>query len=805
MPSSPCLVWVRQGRHALFLLILVLSLWASWVQAGSAGKSQERNRAHKSAVVQEKTDEDHDEDYHKPLFPLDTHDFWLLGGATLTSFLAANAGIGGGGILLPLLVFVAQFTPRLAAALSNVCILGGSMANFVLNAQRSHPVYRFLPLIDYDLILMMEPPTVLGALLGGFANKVLTTWITTSFMAIILTLVALQLARKALTPSTLKAFKERHLPFPQRGDAPLLTSDSGQQHSQGSHVMNGSFGAQPLPEAADSVSIPMQGHHGHTAHPAHHLAQGRAGPQQPQPHGWAALSSLPRSDGWMPLESISEASSVHYGTAYSTVLEQQHSGLGEGQHAEVSGDGEQGEEDGSKGSKPHSRRNAKGFELKGGEGGIPRYKLAVEDSLGLHLKKNSGRRNHEQVPLPTAAAIESKQNHHHHAFTRTGYKLPYQLRVQEEADRMLVEEVQQDKLLEQGHLLDGVNGSLDRPVKGFNEAGKAQQLEGFKPPWGRLSWLGGLSLWVAFTQLIANKYVECGSPSYWLAVLSVIPAAMLVLLHTRARVLKEHRHHAFLPRQPSHHPSHSVVGQELSVPLLSQEDGEVRDSEQQQQQQQQQLLVTGKAPSPSTHTAVSLPQPPAQPIKPEIEWTPKTTLQYPAMCSAAGVVAGVCGVGGGIIKGPLMLALGVRPEVATASSATMILATSLSATTVYAGLGTFSQVMDYALAMATLGFIATAVGQALLHVYTKKKMQRGSREEQGHRNSSVIIKIMATIMVISACTMGYAAVLEVHKVVKNPSLISKFGHICPQAKGDSSAADQGFEDDNGSNSMFLTI
>eukprot|EP00967_Tisochrysis_lutea_P149395 scaffold287106_cov18-Tisochrysis_lutea.AAC.1 len=35
--------------------------------------------------------------------------------------------------------------------------------------------------------------------------------------------------------------------------------------------------------------------------------------------------------------------------------------------------------------------------------------------------------------------------------------------------------------------------------------------------------------------------------------------------------------------------------------------------------------------------------------------------------------------------------------------------------------------MDYALAMATLGFIATAVGQALLHVYTKKKMQRGSR------------------------------------------------------------------------------
>ena len=56
------------------------------------------------------------------------------------------------------------------------------------------------------------------------------------------------------------------------------------------------------------------------------------------------------------------------------------------------------------------------------------------------------------------------------------------------------------------------------------------------------------------------------------------------------------------------------------------------------------------------------------------------------------MVAGVCGVGGGIIKGPLMLSLGVRPEVAAATSATMILATSCSATTVYAGLGAFKPV-----------------------------------------------------------------------------------------------------------------
>jgi uncharacterized membrane protein YfcA len=60
----------------------------------------------------------------------------------------------------------------------------------------------------------------------------------------------------------------------------------------------------------------------------------------------------------------------------------------------------------------------------------------------------------------------------------------------------------------------------------------------------------------------------------------------------------------------------------------------------------------------------------------DIVWTPDTTLYCPLYCSLAGVVAGMFGVGGGIVKGPLMLHLGVLPEVAAATSATMILFTS---------------------------------------------------------------------------------------------------------------------------------
>ncbi len=55
----------------------------------------------------------------------------------------------------------------------------------------------------------------------------------------------------------------------------------------------------------------------------------------------------------------------------------------------------------------------------------------------------------------------------------------------------------------------------------------------------------------------------------------------------------------------------------------------------------------------------------------DVEWTSRSTLLYPALCSFAGMAAGVFGVGGGIIKGPLMLEMGVLPEVAAATSATV--------------------------------------------------------------------------------------------------------------------------------------
>merc|ERR1712071_666845 len=110
-------------------------------------------------------------------------------------------------------------------------------------------------------------------------------------------------------------------------------------------------------------------------------------------------------------------------------------------------------------------------------------------------------------------------------------------------------------------------------------------------------------------------------------------------------------------------------------------------------------------------------------VEGDIKWDSRATIVYPAICALAGFFAGMFGVGGGIVKGPLMLAMGVHPAVSSASSACMILFTSFTATTSFVVFGLLTP--DYAPFCFTLGFVATFGGQLALH-YLMAKFKRNS-------------------------------------------------------------------------------
>jgi Sulfite exporter TauE/SafE len=99
---------------------------------------------------------------HKDLFPLDHSDVVGTLMIGLGLMIAASGGVGGGGILVPLLIIVLGFHPKYAIPLSNFTILGSSITNMILNIPKRHPEAE-RPLVDWDLILVMEPVTMAGA------------------------------------------------------------------------------------------------------------------------------------------------------------------------------------------------------------------------------------------------------------------------------------------------------------------------------------------------------------------------------------------------------------------------------------------------------------------------------------------------------------------------------------------------------------------------------------------------------------------------------------------------------------------
>lgn len=96
--------------------------------------------------------------WHKPLHPIDGWDLTGIGLACIGLMIAAAGGIGGGGILVPLYILVLGFDPKHAIPLSNITIFGGAITNTVLNLSKRHP-NADRPLVDWDLILVMEPLT----------------------------------------------------------------------------------------------------------------------------------------------------------------------------------------------------------------------------------------------------------------------------------------------------------------------------------------------------------------------------------------------------------------------------------------------------------------------------------------------------------------------------------------------------------------------------------------------------------------------------------------------------------------------
>jgi uncharacterized membrane protein YfcA len=137
-------------------------------------------------------------------------------------------------------------------------------------------------------------------------------------------------------------------------------------------------------------------------------------------------------------------------------------------------------------------------------------------------------------------------------------------------------------------------------------------------------------------------------------------------------------------------------------------------------------------------------------VKGDIIWDENNVIKYPIMSSIAGVAAALLGVGGGMVTGPLMLELGVIPEVSRVTSAYMILFTSSCTSMQYLLLGRIEA--DQAIWYMAWGFIGAVCGHHCVEYLLKK-----------YNSTSVLVYLLAWAVLASAIGMGAVDVVAVVK------------------------------------------
>lgn len=134
----------------------------------------------------------------------------------------------------------------------------------------------------------------------------------------------------------------------------------------------------------------------------------------------------------------------------------------------------------------------------------------------------------------------------------------------------------------------------------------------------------------------------------------------------------------------------------------------------------------------------------------DVVYTPLNTGIMATASIVAGLLAGLLGIGGGMVFGPLMLEFKMLPEVAAATSSFMILFTSIAAIIQYAILGRL--ILDYSLWFVMLGFVCSFLGQFVLTKVVQKY----------HKTSLIVlcVSVVIAISMVLLITIGIMNIME---------------------------------------------
>ncbi|CAK9325610.1 unnamed protein product [Citrullus colocynthis] len=113
---------------------------------------------------------------------------WPIVFGTIVGFIGGAfgsiGGIGGGGIFLPMLNLILGFDAKSSTAMSKCMIMGAAVSTVCYNLKLRHPLLD-VPMIDYDLVLLVQPMLMLGISIGVIFNVIFADWMVTILLIIL--------------------------------------------------------------------------------------------------------------------------------------------------------------------------------------------------------------------------------------------------------------------------------------------------------------------------------------------------------------------------------------------------------------------------------------------------------------------------------------------------------------------------------------------------------------------------------------------------------------------------------------------
>merc|ERR1719199_694070 len=131
----------------------------------------------------------------------------------------------------------------------------------------------------------------------------------------------------------------------------------------------------------------------------------------------------------------------------------------------------------------------------------------------------------------------------------------------------------------------------------------------------------------------------------------------------------------------------------------------------------------------------------------DIRWDTASLKRFPVTALLAGVTAGLLGIGGGMVIGPLFLAIGMEPQVGTSSCAFMILWTAFSGVFIYGADGHLGA--ELGCWCVAFGIISGQLGQTFVGAVLKKTGR-----------PSYVVFLLASIIALACCAMGTTLIVK---------------------------------------------